>query len=204
MYPTKSFCCPGIIDSFHIELLKLSGKNLFFFQYLTASVIIVNLIIEIRDLMNVWLCYQMYKNNFLNTFLTPFVDSRWFFSTFWRWRSIFLFDVLLKSTQRWECELLQEHVHTQTHAPETFQNLDKYDYRWQEDFTWYAGCCSAVMRTHPAELGAFQLWHLVFFWFFFKILFTWPQAHKMTPAASAKPYMFDNWTRNHTHCQFKH
>lgn len=118
--------------------------------------------------MNVWLGYQMYKNNFLNTFLTPFVDSRWFFSTFWRWRSIFQFDVLLKSTQRWECELLQEHVHAQTHAPETFQNLDKYDYRWQEDFTWYAGCCSAVMRTHPAELGAFQLWHLVFFCFFFK------------------------------------
>lgn len=118
--------------------------------------------------MNVWLGYQMYKNNFLNTFLTPFVDSRWFFSTFWRWRSIFQFDVLLKSTQRWECELLQEHVHAQTHAPETFQNLDKYDYRWQEDFTWYAGCCSAVMRTHPAELGAFQLWHLVFFCFFLK------------------------------------
>lgn len=39
--------------------------------------------------------------------------------------------------------------------------------RWA-DFTWYAGCCSAVMRTHPAELGAFQLWHLVFFCFFFK------------------------------------
>lgn len=203
MYPTKSFCCPGIIDSFHIELLKLSGKNLFFFQYLTASVIIVNLIIEIRDLMNVWLCYQMYKNNFLNTFLTPFVDSRWFFSTFWRWRSIFQFDVLLKSTQRWECELLQEHVHAQTHAPETFQNLDKYDYRWQEDFTWYAGCCSAVMRTHPAELGAFQLWHLVFFLVFFLILFKWPQAHKMCllPLPNHTCLTTEQET---THCQFKH
>lgn len=50
--------------------------------------------------------------------------------------------------------------------------------RWA-DFTWYAGCCSAVMRTHPAELGAFQLWHLVFFLVFFLILFKWPQAHKM-------------------------
>lgn len=169
MYPTKSFCCPGIIDSFHIELLKLSGKNLFFFQYLTASVIIVNLIIEIRDLMNVWLCYQMYKNNFLNTFLTPFVDSRWFFSTFWRWRSIFLFDVLLKSTQRWECELLQEHVHTQTHAPETFQNLDKYDYRWQEDFTWYAGCrlLFCCYAHTPSRTGSFPTLAPCFFLVFF-------------------------------------
>lgn len=121
--------------------------------------------------MNVWLCYQMYKNNFLNTFLTPFVDSRWFFSTFWRWRSIFQFDVLLKSTQRWECELLQEHVHAQTHAPETFQNLDKYDYRWQEDFTWYAGCCSAVLLLCAHTQQNWELSNsgtLFFFVFFFK------------------------------------
>lgn len=170
MYPTKSFCCPGIIDSFHIELLKLSGKNLqylFFSQYLTASVIIVNLIIEIRDLMNVWLGHQMYKNNFLNTFLTPFVDSRWSLSEAW-WISIFQFDVLLKSTQRWECELLQEHVATQTHAPETFQNLDKYDYRWQVGGLHLVCrllfCCYAHT---PSRTGSFPTLAPCFFLVFF-------------------------------------
>lgn len=118
--------------------------------------------------MNVWLGYQMYKNNFLNTFLTPFVDSRWFFSTFWRWRSIFQFDVLLKSTQRWECELLQEHVHTQTHAPETFQNLDKYDYRWQVGGLHLVCrllfCCYAHT---PSRTGSFPTLAPCFFLFFF-------------------------------------
>lgn len=108
-------------------------------------------------------------------------------------------------TQRWECELLQEHVHAQTHAPETFQNLDKYDYRWQVGGLHLVCrllfCCYAHT---PSRTGSFPtLAPCVFFCFFF-ILFKWPQAHKMTPAASAKPYMFDNWTRNHTHCQFKH
>lgn len=130
--------------------------------------------------MNVWLCYQMYKNNFLNTFLTPFVDSRWFFSTFWRWRSIFQFDVLLKSTQRWECELLQEHVHAQTHAPETFQNLDKYDYRWQVGGLHLVCrllfCCYAHT---PSRTGSFPTLAPCFFFVFLKILFKWPQAHKM-------------------------
>ena len=81
--------------------------------------------------MSVWLCHQIYKNNFFKHIFNLFPlmipgdsaalsDGAEAFFLVWRLTQKY------SHTQRWEC------ARTNTHAPGTFKNLDKCDHRWQE------------------------------------------------------------------------
>lgn len=144
---------------------------------------------------------QLFEHIF-NSFRLMILDDSSAFSegeeTFF---SLTCYSKVLSAESASSCRNMCTHKHTHQKHFKTQISMIIGD-RWA-DFTWYAGCCSAVMRTHPAELGAFQLWHLVFFLVFFLILFKWPQAHKMCllPLPNHTCLTTEQET---THCQFKH
>ena len=111
--------------------------------------------------MSVWLCHQIYKNNFFKHIFNLFPlmipgDSAALSDGA---EAFFWFDVLLRSTHTPSGESVHAQTHTHQEHLKTSISVITGDRR--ADFTWYAGCCCAVMWTHPAELGDFQLWHLV-------------------------------------------